>query len=102
MPDFTIEWFQACGATTKTDKFFSARHGKDVEYQTVVSCDGTLDTCTCPGYNFHRHCKHIAELRQRLCCWDSRTSDVAQTPQQEMEAVCPKCGADTVQLKEAV
>jgi predicted nucleic-acid-binding Zn-ribbon protein len=44
----------------------------------------------------------VTELRQKLCGWNEQYSDEVQTPQQEMEAVCPKCGGETYTFKAGV
>ena len=97
MPDLTLEYHHRCSATTLSEEVLSSRGSGS--YRVTVSVDGALDACECDGYRYRGKCRHIAELREKLCGWDDFVSDEQQTPQQEMEAVCPKCGSETVLYK---
>lgn len=100
MPDLTIEYHQRCSQQTLTEEMQSSR-GTGT-YMVTVSTDGALDACDCDGYRFRGKCRHVTALREKLCGWDDFISDETQTPQQEMEAVCPKCGSETVLYKMGV
>lgn len=100
MPDLTIEYHQKCSQTLLTEEVLSS-DGKRT-YIVTVSDDGNLDACDCDGYRFRRKCRHVTALREKLCGWDSFLSEEQQTPQQDMEAVCPRCGSETVVYKMGV
>lgn len=93
MPELDVIYIQVCGAYTLADKVLSSKG--DEHYDVVVSLDATLDRCTCMGFQFRRKCKHVDKLREKLCGWNEQIDDVRQTPQQEMEGICPKCGEET-------
>jgi hypothetical protein len=100
MPDLTIVYLQACATLDKSDKFKSSSgHGT---YETHVHVNEDQDSCTCPGFQYRRKCKHVTELRSRLCGWNEQFSEEVQTPQQEMEGICPKCGGETFVFKAGV
>jgi uncharacterized Zn finger protein len=100
MPDLTIIYVQACATTTLTKKVESSKGGKF--YDVHASLEERGEKCTCPGFGFRGHCRHIAEVRGQICGWNEQDSDEVQTPQQEMEAVCPRCGGETMVLKVGV
>lgn len=100
MPDLTLVYLQACASQILTDKFQSS--SGNGTYDTIVSLDELADNCDCPGYKYRGKCKHVTELRGRLCGWSAQYSDEVQTPQQEMDCVCPKCGGETYVFKAGV
>jgi uncharacterized Zn finger protein len=63
-------------------------------YDVYVNRDGT-ERCTCPGFTYRGKCKHVAAAREKICGWRADVGPEEQTPQQEMEAVCPRCGTTT-------
>lgn len=97
MPDLTVTHIQACRNTLKSAEVESSKGGKF--YKVTVSLDGKLDNCTCPGFGYRRRCRHVDELRLQLCGWDEQTGEEVQTPQQEMEAICPRCKGETTIIK---
>ena len=97
MPDLDVIYIQVCAAYSLADKVKSSR--SDTEYDVLVSLDGSMDRCSCPGFQFRRKCKHVDELRTKLCGWNEQIDDIQQTPQQEVEAICPKCGGDTQTIR---
>lgn len=100
MPDLDIVYHQVCTETQRTEKVKSSS-GRGI-YEVTASLDEKGESCTCKGFEFRRHCRHIDEVRSRICGWDEQYSPETQTPQQEMEAVCPKCGADTQTIRRGV
>jgi uncharacterized Zn finger protein len=100
MPDLDIKYVQVCSETLKTAKVLSSKGDK--HYEVTASLDEQSDRCTCPGFGYRRKCRHVDELRSTICGWDEQHSDEVQTPQQEMEGVCPKCGGETTVIKVAV
>jgi hypothetical protein len=100
MPDLTLVYLQAC-ATTSLSETFESSSGKGT-YETYVHVSDDMDQCSCPGWQYRGKCRHVTELRQKLCGWNEQYSDEVQTPQQEMEAVCPKCGGETYTFKAGV
>lgn len=55
---------------------------------------GGRDKCTCKGWRYHGHCKHVGLARQDVCLWDSSTGQT-QSLQQNVDMVCPACGRET-------
>jgi hypothetical protein len=97
MPDLTDSWIQECSSGTITENVLSSKGDKD--YLVSVHKDQYLDSCTCPGYGYRGKCRHITELREKLCDWSSQVGPEVQTPQQDMEAECPRCGRETVSIR---
>jgi hypothetical protein len=94
VPDLTTIYVQVCAQDSVAETVPSSS-GKGT-YDVFVSRDEQFrDTCTCPGFGFRGKCKHLTAVREKLCDWNAHVSDETQTPQQEMEAVCPKCGGET-------
>ena len=93
MPDLDVIYIQVCAQTVITDKVRSSKG--DREYEVTASLDERLDSCECDGFHYRRKCRHVDALRAKLCGWNSQIDDVQQTPQQEMEAICPRCGGET-------
>lgn len=93
MPDLTEVYLQAC-ATRQISQEFESSKGTTT-YHTVVFLEEGLDDCDCPGWQYRGKCRHVTELREKLCGWDQQHSPEVQTPQQEMMAECPKCGGET-------
>jgi hypothetical protein len=100
MPDLDIAYRQACTNVLRSDKVKSSRGTG--EYTVTASLDGKSDFCTCPGWKFHGHCRHIDLVRKQLCSWQEDVSEEQQTPQQEMSCICPRCGGETTVFKVAV
>lgn len=100
MPDLTTIYVQECDTDCITEQMLSS---KGTGEYTVTAChDETMSSCTCPGYGYRGKCRHITELREKLCSWNEQVGPEAQTPQQEMEAVCPKCGGPTRTIRMGV
>jgi hypothetical protein len=97
MPELDVIYIQVCSQTSVSEKMPSSRGGH--EYNVSVGYDESLDYCECDGFRFRRKCRHVDALRQKLCCWNEQISDEKQTPQQEMEGKCPKCGAETCVIR---
>lgn len=93
MPDLDVIYVQVCTNDAVSDDFVSSK-GTDV-YHATASHNEELCNCTCPGWIYRRKCRHVTELQGRLCSWNEQIDDERQTPQQEMEGVCPKCGSET-------
>lgn len=91
LPDLTLIHVQECCSLDGIQTFQLGSK----PYRVTVSADETHDNCECPGKKFHGTCKHVAEARSKCCWWSSMYSEEAQTPQQQMEMRCPKCGGDT-------
>ncbi len=86
------EYVSFC-ATSSLCKRVSGSKGE--EYSVAVFLDPVMDECNCKGYQFRRECKHVKALREEFCGWRQGVGPEVQTPQQEMEAVCPRCGEET-------
>jgi hypothetical protein len=101
VPDLTIEYKQVCRQTELAENVLSSKGDKT--YSVLATLEGGYhDSCTCPGFGFRGKCRHIEEVRSRICGWHELHSDEIQTPQQEMEGICPKCGGETLVKKVAV
>jgi hypothetical protein len=100
VPDLTIEYVQICALDGLSEDVPSSKG--DRTYHVVVTNDETMDSCECDGFMFRRKCRHVAQLREKLCGWSAQYSDEVQTPQQEMEAKCPRCGGDTRTIRVGV
>lgn len=92
MPDLTVVYVQAC---VSLDREHVSHLGSRPYEQRVHLGDEARDTCTCPGFSFRKTCRHVEEARRLPCDWSSDYSEEEQTPQQEMEMKCPRCGQDT-------
>jgi hypothetical protein len=63
--------------------------------------DGIDDfICDCKGYEYRGHCRHIQEAFDNLCRWDSKGGPEQQTPEQERDMICPRCGSTTTRTTE--
>lgn len=100
MPDLDIQYVNVC-ATNSLKEAVPSSKGTDV-YEVFVHHDESMDNCTCPGFMYRGKCKHVTALREKLCGWSAFTHEEQQTPQQEMEAICPKCGGDTTVIRMGV
>jgi hypothetical protein len=98
MPDLTQELVQQCSQTALSDNVLSSKGTETYD----VNVSGDYENCTCPGFTYRGRCKHVTALKERLCGWSSQHGEEVQTPQQEMEMVCPKCGGETCWVKVGV
>ena len=83
---------QECSSIRKSHDFALSTYT-----QTASVSPDTPNHCGCKGFEFRGNCKHLREAVDSLCSWTTE-SDLKQSPQQEMMAECPKCGAETVAL----
>lgn len=67
---------------------------KGEDYNVFATLSDTGNSCDCMGFQFRQSCKHVNAALADLCPWPDG-SDVSQTPQQEMEMVCPACSSET-------
>lgn len=58
--------------------------------------------CDCRGFEYRGMCKHIEEVSENMCRWDSTLNAEQQTPDQERDMMCPRCGGRTVRTTEFV
>ncbi len=93
MPELTTVWTQECGSDSVKENVLSSKGTE--EYEVFVSRSSEYDACTCPGFQYRGKCKHVTALREKLCDWTEQKSEITQSPQQEMEGICPKCGSET-------
>jgi hypothetical protein len=56
-------------------------------------------SCTCKGYQYHGHCKHIEEAKKLRCAFGEGA--VVGSPE-EMGDKCPNCGSSTSVVRVAV
>jgi hypothetical protein len=92
MPDFADNLVQICTHSEHTEEVPSSSTAE--VYDVYVSRDGT-ERCTCPGFTYRGRCKHVTAAREKICEWREDIGPEKQTPQQEMEAECPRCGSST-------
>lgn len=52
--------------------------------------------CNCPGWKYHRKCRHVAAVKHQRCAWNWEMSTG------EYRADCPRCGGPTVAFKVGV
>ena len=75
---------------------FPSKHHLSTYTQTVSSDPNEPNHCECLGFTYRQSCKHVTQALASLCTWDSNlTIDTVQSPQEEMQMVCPMCGGDT-------
>lgn len=58
--------------------------------------------CDCKGFEYRGHCRHVQDVADNLCRWDSFQGPEKQTPDQEKKAICPRCGATTIGTTEFI
>lgn len=96
MPDLMIRRAQECAAPFASERRFESSDKTTTYVARIIRReDPDLDQCTCPGKRFRGDCKHVRALRAEICTWREVEGPETQTPQQEMEAVCPRCGGET-------
>jgi hypothetical protein len=100
MPDLDVIYIQVCANEVITEEVPSSR-GTGV-YMVTASLDESLEQCNCDGFRYRRKCRHVEALRSKLCGWNQQIDEEQQTPQQEMEGVCPRCGGETRVVRWAV
>ena len=95
--------FQAAG------HIWACSHQYEVEYSASVgNSGGSAWTCTCKGYYFRKHCKHIAQVASGRCGWNSaldpsaKPANVSSDPQERSENICPDCGGSVEVLRVGV
>jgi len=58
-------------------------------------------SCTCPGFTFRKHCKHVEASKSLRCNWGSEAfSGSFKAP--NLNGSCPKCGGPTVVVRVGV
>lgn len=99
MPDLDIVGVHVC--STLVDEFETTVKGsKGAEYQVHYGrlygselqrqgCEYGW-TCTCKGFQFRGTCKHVNQVKPRLCHWNYEM-DPGHTAAEMF--VCPDCGA---------
>jgi hypothetical protein len=99
VPDLDIRHVQVCATESLSEKVTGSKG--DV-YEVFVCHEEHRNSCTCPGFTYRRRCKHVAELSEKLCGWGELGGPEAQSPQQEMEGICPRCGGETTVIRVGV
>ena len=91
-----MAWTEQCSTKNLRRQFRSSRGN---EVYTAEIHPGQ-QSCSCKGFTFHGKCKHLTELRSSVCTWRSDVGPERQTPQQQMEGTCPRCGgfSESVQV----
>lgn len=71
--------------------------GEDVYVVLVNPWGDTRENiCHCKGYSYRGECRHQQEAVLKLCHWHSlRPNALQQTPEQQTQKICPKCGGPT-------
>ena len=100
MPDYTYHISQHCGQLSQSRTFTVPSSSINANYTVYLGADGS-EQCTCPGFKFHGHCKHLAAAHAQRCEWDLEHSTETQSFQQNVEMICPVCGGPTVLQKVA-
>lgn len=73
MPELDIIYIQVCSATAAEEKVLSSKG--DQTYDVYASLDERLDSCTCPGFQYRRKCKHVGAVRKKICGWHEQASE---------------------------
>lgn len=75
-----------------------------VHYTVLINSWGNQDDaiCECKGYHFNGHCKHQLLAWDRVCRWREIDGPETQNEQQRHDKICPRCGAATMWVMEAV
>lgn len=103
MPDLTTEYRQRCNHNAYTESVPSSSGNGTYDVHVWKNSEGEVfGRCDCKGFEFRGTCKHVNELKTKLCDWDQETGPEAQTPHQEMECLCPRCGSETLVYAVAV
>ena len=63
--------------------------------------------CTCKGFKYHKQCKHLKKLWDKvqtgeICTWHEQSSMQVQSKEQEDQMICPSCSGETEWVRVAV
>jgi len=98
MADFTFQTFYHC--TSVDYQQFQIKGSKGDTY--TVSLGPKTKTCTCKGFQYREHCRHIAEAqRNRQCGWMQFVHG-GEPKVVDGKKVCPECGSDITSARWAV
>lgn len=80
MADLTLEAHQQCSSVEQGWNYGG--------YSQLATSRGIQ--CTCKGFKFRKTCKHVAQVHESMCTWNSAYDEPQLT-----EGVCPRCGKST-------
>lgn len=85
---------QACVASESVLSISVPSSSSDAVYQVTASVGDGGVSCSCPGFQFRKTCKHVS-VETRACGWIEGVSDENQNGRQHSLKICPKCGSKT-------
>lgn len=97
-----IESFQRC---TDTGEYITVHVLSQTEpntYHEVIVIDPedpSQSVCTCKGFAFRGHCRHIDVAHTTPCRWETGDPE-QQTEHQRHHKICPRCGNQTEWIME--
>jgi len=111
MPDLTEHTAWTCDSNVdwsmKIDSS-SSRGQHTVRYGRLYDPNAATEygyTCTCKGFQFHGHCRHIVVVERRgyRCGWNAELEPTHETPKNEHGVhVCPSCRGSVSAFRVAV